>query len=69
MAAAFAKAFAQVFICDPALDRQRDLAMAQRMVESAARRVLAVGEQDVQVTLATIKEFVRRMAKLPGNAP
>jgi VWFA-related protein len=65
--AAFANALAQVFACDPALDRQRDLGVAQRMVESAARRVLAVGEQDVQVTLAAIKEFVRRMAKLPGQ--
>ena len=65
--AAFANALAQVFACDPALDRQRDQEVAQGMVESAARRVLAVGEQDVQVTLATIKEFVRRMAKLPGQ--
>jgi VWFA-related protein len=65
--AAFAKALAQVFACDPALDRQRDQEVAQGMVESAARRVLAVGEQDVQVTLVTIKEFVRRMAKLPGQ--
>ena len=40
---------------------------AQSMVESAARRVLMVGEQDVQVTLATIKEVVRRMANLPGQ--
>jgi VWFA-related protein len=65
--AAFAKALAQVFACDPALDRQRDLELAQRMVQSAARRVVMVGEQDVQVTLVTIKEFVRRMAKLPGQ--
>jgi VWFA-related protein len=64
---AFAKALAQVFACDPALDRQRDLQVAQSMVESAARRVLMVGEQDVQVTLATIKEYVRRMTKLPGQ--
>jgi VWFA-related protein len=64
---AFANALAQVFACDPALDRQRDLEVAQRMVDSAARRVLMVGEQDVQVTLATIKEFVGRMAKLPGQ--
>jgi VWFA-related protein len=64
---AFAKALAQVFACDPALDRQRDLAVAQTMVESAARRVLTVGDQDVQVTLATIKEVVRRMVKLPGQ--
>lgn len=65
--AAFGKALAQVFACDPALDRQRDLEVAQGMVNSAARRVLIVGEQDVQVTLATIKEFVRTMAKLPGQ--
>jgi VWFA-related protein len=64
---AFAKALSQVFACDPALDRQRDLAVAQSMVESAARRVLTVGDQDVQVTLATIKEFVRRMAKMQGQ--
>jgi len=65
--AAFAKALAQVFACDPALDRQRDLALAQDMVQSAARRVLMVGEQDVQVTLAAIKEIVRAMAKLLGQ--
>jgi VWFA-related protein len=65
--AAFAKVLAQVFACDPALNRQRDLEVAQSMVDSAARRVLTVGEQDVQVTLAAIKEFVRRMAKLPGQ--
>jgi VWFA-related protein len=64
---AFASVLAQVFACDPALDRQRDQEVAQRMVEAAARRVLAVGEQDVQVTLTSIKEFVRRMAKLPGQ--
>ena len=64
---AFANALAQVFACDPGLDRQRDLEVAQRMVESTARRVLTVGEQDVQVTLAAITEFVRRMAKLPGQ--
>jgi len=65
--AAFNKVLAQVFACDPALDRQRDLEVAHSMVESAVRRVLTVGEQDVQVTLAAIKEFVRRMAKLPGQ--
>ena len=64
---AFANAVAQVFICDPALDRQRDLNQAQSIAESAARRVLVVGEQDVQGTLATIKEVVRRMTKLPGQ--
>ena len=65
--ATFNKVLAQIFACDPALNRQRDLLVAQSMVESAARRVLTVGEQDVQVTLSAIKEFVRRMAKLPGQ--
>ncbi len=65
--AAFDRVLAQVFACDPALNRQRDLEVAGSMVTSAARRVLTVGEQDVQVTLAAIKEFVRRMAKLPGQ--
>jgi VWFA-related protein len=64
---ATANAIAQVFACHPALNRQRDLDQAQSMVESAARRVLMLGDQDVQVTLSTIKEFVRRMAKLPGQ--
>jgi VWFA-related protein len=65
--AAFGKVLAEVFACDPALDRQRDLEVARSMVESAVRRVLTVGDQDVQVTLAAIKEFMRRMAKLPGQ--
>jgi VWFA-related protein len=64
---AFANALAQVFACDPALNRQRDLELAQGMVESAARRSLMIGEQDTHVSLATIKEYVRRMAKLPGQ--
>ena len=64
---ASANALAQVFACHPNLDRQRDLEIAQGMVESAARRSLMVGEQDAQVTLAAIKEYVRRMAKLPGQ--
>ena len=37
------------------------------MVESAATRVQMVGDQDVRVTLAAIKVFVRTMAKLPGQ--
>jgi VWFA-related protein len=65
--AAFGKVLAQVFACDPALDKQRDIEVARSMVESAVRRVLAVGDQDVQITLAAIKEFVRRMAKMPGQ--
>ena len=64
---AFANAVAQVFICTPGLNRQRDLNQAEAIAESAARRVVIVGEQDVQITLATIKEVMRRMTKLPGQ--
>lgn len=64
---AFANALGQVFACDPALDKQRDLYPAQSMVHSTARRVLLTGDEDVQVTLVAIKEFVRRMAKMPGE--
>jgi VWFA-related protein len=65
--AASANGLAQVFACDPALDRQRDLDQAQRILEFAARRILMIGDQDVQVTFAAVKEYVRRMAKLPGQ--
>ena len=60
-------ALAQLLNCDPGLDPKRDLDIAQRLVESAARRALAVGPQDTQATLATTREIVRRMAHLPGQ--
>lgn len=60
-------ALAQLLNCDPGLDPKRDLDMAQKLVESAARRALAVGAQDTQATLATTREIVRRMAHLPGQ--
>jgi len=41
--------------------------MAEKMVDSAARQSLAIGEQDSYVTLLTVREFVRRMAALPGQ--
>ncbi len=44
-----------------------DEGMSARMVRSAAAQVLEVGDRDVSVTLSTVKEFVRRMAKLPGQ--
>jgi VWFA-related protein len=64
---ATAEAIAQVFNCDPALDRQRDQQIAERMVRSAAEHVVTVGRQDIQVTLTTLREIVHRMAKLPGQ--
>ena len=40
---------------------------AERMVHSAASRALALGDQDVRVSLGMIHEVVRRMAALPGQ--
>lgn len=41
--------------------------MAQNIVDQSARRILTVSEQDVMTTYASTTEFVRRMAKLPGQ--
>jgi VWFA-related protein len=41
--------------------------MAARMVRTAASQVLEINDRDVAVTLSTVKEFVRRMGKLPGQ--
>src|SRR5580698_5746052 len=41
--------------------------MSARMIRSAAAQVLELGDRDVSVTLSTVKEFVRRMGKLPGQ--
>jgi VWFA-related protein len=41
--------------------------MGARMIRSAAAQVLEIGDRDVSVTLSTMKEFVRRMGKLPGQ--
>ena len=40
---------------------------AERMVHSAATRALALGDQDVRVSLGTILEMVRRLTALPGQ--
>jgi VWFA-related protein len=41
--------------------------MAARMVRTAAAQVLELNDRDVAVTLSSVKEFVRRMGKLPGQ--
>ena len=40
---------------------------AERMVMSSSSQVLAIGEQDVRVTLGFVREIVRRMGTLPGQ--
>ena len=62
--AALEAAIDEMFSCSPGL-QMRDI--AERMVESAATRTLAMGEQDVHVTLSSLREFVRRMSALPGQ--
>ncbi len=57
----------QVFSCQPGLDRQRDQATAERLADSAAMHAQMVGRQDVMATYSAIREFVSRMAALPGQ--
>jgi VWFA-related protein len=64
---ALAAATQQVFSCSPGMDRQRDQNLAERMAESSAMRALTLGHQDVQVTYASMDQFVRRVAALPGQ--
>jgi VWFA-related protein len=55
-------------LCNPSIKLGGgDLAIAQAQVESSARSALGLGGQDVRVTYANLAEFVRRMAKLPGQ--
>ena len=57
-------AIQEVLSCSPGI-QLRDT--AQRLAESAAIQALAAGEQDVQVSLGSLKEYVRRMIALPGQ--
>jgi VWFA-related protein len=54
----------EVMSCSPGL-KMRDV--AQRLAEGAASQAVAAGEQDIQVTLASLMDYVRRMALLPGQ--
>jgi VWFA-related protein len=49
------------------LDPQTNRNVAESMVRSTATSTLAAGDQDVRVTLATIREFVRKTGTLPGQ--
>jgi VWFA-related protein len=64
---ASADAVRQVLDCSPGLDVKYNYYEAQSLAEAAARRVLALGHQDIQATYASIAEFVRRVSALPGQ--
>ena len=49
------------------LDPQTMRNVAENIVRSTSANTLVTGDQDVQVTLATVGEFVRKMAMLPGQ--
>jgi VWFA-related protein len=51
----------------PTVATPSNIPTAERSVESAAIRALALGHQDTQSTYASIAQFVRRMAPLPGQ--
>jgi VWFA-related protein len=59
--------------CNPAVGAPADLGgeanlpTAEHMVDAAARRVLTLGHLDVQATYAGIRNFVNRLAPLPGQ--
>lgn len=57
-------AIQEVMSCSPGV-QLRDT--AQRLAEAAAIQALTLGEQDVQVSLGSVKGYVRRMATLPGQ--
>jgi VWFA-related protein len=61
--AAFEAAVADALTCE-----HSDLrSMAEGMVRSAARRAVAIGDQDVRVTLGFVAEVVHKMEALPGE--
>lgn len=62
--AALEGAIDETLSCDPGL-KIRDI--AEKIVDSAAMRAVAMGEQDVRVSLGTVREVVRKMAGLPGQ--
>jgi VWFA-related protein len=67
-AVALQDALKRFALCNPAVQLSHgDLAMVQGQVESASRRALSLGGQDIRVTYANLAEFVRRMEKLPGQ--
>ncbi len=56
-------AIQQILACSPTKPE-----IAESEAHSTARQVLIAGQQDVQVSFASIAELVRRMAPLPGQS-
>jgi len=56
-------------LCNPAIQMAggSGSTIAQGQVESAVGRAIALGHRDSRETYAVIAEFVRRMARLPGE--
>ena len=57
-------AIEEVLSCSPGI-QLRDT--AQHLAEAAAIQALTAGDQDVQVSLGSLKQYVRRMKPLPGQ--
>jgi VWFA-related protein len=66
---AAAAAFAEVVNCQNLNPKQypQDAKTAQTMAMVEAQRVLSAGQQETQVSLATLKDAVRRMSAMPGE--
>jgi VWFA-related protein len=49
------------------MDPSESKFIADQLMRMAAAQSLSVGDSDVQVSLSTVRDFVRRMATLPGE--
>jgi len=65
--AALQDAVRQVSSCNPGMNLKYELSAAETMADSAAKRVLSMGRQDVLATYASIGQYLRGMANLPGQ--
>jgi VWFA-related protein len=63
---AFQEATQQELNCNPGID-VKEINIAERQADADSRRALALGDQDVLTTYAALREYVRKMANLPGQ--
>jgi VWFA-related protein len=57
----------QVSSCNPGINLKYELSAAETMADSAAKQALNMGRQDVMSTYASIGQYLRGMANLPGQ--